>query len=223
MDNYYAKSLNANKLAMVYDTKIGRIEQYLQAEIAHVQKALTKDMSALEVGAGYGRIIRALAPHAGELLGIDISHESVELSKRYLSGLPHCSVLPMDVYDLPYVERFDRVLCLQNGLSALKGDLPRLFALCLRAVKPGGAALFSTYSEKFWDVRLQWFYEQAEKGLLGEIDPTRTKDGVIVCKDGFEAISFSISQLEAFGQRANCRYTIEEVDGSSVFLTVYKD
>ena len=62
------------------------------------------------------------------------------------------------------------------------------FSIPFRALKvPGGRALFSSYSPKFWEHRLSWFREQADKGLLGAIDEEKTRDGLIVCRDGFVA------------------------------------
>src|SRR4030067_365892 len=53
--------------------------------------------------------------------------------------------------------------------------------------KQGGTILFSSYSDKFWKYCLEWFKRQSEEGLVGEIDFDKTRDGVIVCKDGFTA------------------------------------
>lgn len=62
--------------------------------------------------------------------------------------------------------------------------------------KPAGTVLFSNYSKKFWDELLCWFYAQAEKELIGEIDYDRTHDGIIICKDGFKAITFNYIDFE---------------------------
>ncbi len=80
--------------------------------------------------------------------------------------------------------------------------------------------MFSTYSPKFWEHRLRWFIMQSEAGLLGEIDYTQTGDGVIVCKDGFSAKTYSEAQFKGFISELNLRANIVEVDESSVFLVV---
>ena len=69
----------------------------------------------------------------------------------------------------------------------------------INLLAPGGTVYFSSYSAKFWNWRLKWFEEQADKGLLGEIDYDRTKDGVIICKDGFKAITHSPESLKEIG------------------------
>lgn len=54
--NYYAEQLNSQMLFQVYDTKIPRIDQYLEEEINRVKKDLKAEDKLLEVGCGYGRI-----------------------------------------------------------------------------------------------------------------------------------------------------------------------
>lgn len=222
MSNYYAQRLNATKLFQVYQTKHPRVERYLTEEIGFVRRRLQQNMSVLEVGAGYGRIIKALAPFAARLVGIDISEASVTIGREYLGECPNCNLQVMDAYDLHFDAEFDVVLCLQNGLSAIKGPPISLIGQCLKVLVPGGRAYFSTYSEKFWPHRLAWFEEQAERGLLGAIDRDKTRDGVIVCQDGFVAVTFSMEQLEELGAASGCRYCLEEVDESSLFLIIEK-
>ena len=115
MDNYYAEKLNSKKLFQAYDTQIPRIKQYLQAEIDFVKGNLSNTQSVLELGAGYGRIIRELAPYCRSIVGIDISLESVELGKEYLKDYPNASIVAMDVHQIKFPKPFDVILCLQNG------------------------------------------------------------------------------------------------------------
>ena len=86
--------------------------------------------------------------------------------------------------------------------------------------KPGGTVLFSSYSDKFWLARLGWFELQAEHGLIGEIDRQRTRDGVIVCTDGFEATTVSPEEFCAIGSSLGVRPVIEQVDESSIFCEI---
>lgn len=68
-----------------------------------------------------------------------------------------------------------------------------------------------------------WFQEQAEKGLLGKLDFDRTKDGVIICEDGFSARTHTQKDLEIIGNKSGCEYQIKEVDESSLFLIIHKN
>lgn len=220
MGNYYSEALNGERLAMVYDTAIERVRRFLEAEIAFVRERLGPGDSVLELGAGYGRIVKALAPAVGDILGIDIAEGSVGYGRGYLRGLANARLEVMDAYALPFRDRFDAVLCLQNGLSAIKGSREALADAALAALRPGGRLFLSTYSPRFWETRLAWFEEQAAKGLLGPIDRGATRDGVIQCADGFRATTATEAELRALGERSGRPYAIAEVDESSLFLVI---
>jgi len=111
---------------------------------------------------------------------------------------------------------------MQNGLSSMKVEPFSYVKKIMSLISPGGRAFISTYSAKFWDNRLDWFIEQADKGLLGEIDFEQTKDGVIVCKDGFRALTHSYEQFEEIGKHSGGHFEIKEINESSLFLVISK-
>ena len=221
--NYYAQNLNAQRLWQVYKTEIPRVSEYLEREISFVRDRMKKTDTVLELAAGYGRIMKELAPHVKSITGIEISGENVRFGEEYLKDTPNTALLTMDVHDIEYSDSFDAVLCLQNGLSAVKAEVPELFAAkTIKALKKGGKAYFSTYHPKFWEQRLAWFQEQSKKELIGELDMEKTQNGIIICKDGFRATTHSIADLEKIGRSTNCLWQIFEVDDSSIFLVIEK-
>ena len=80
-DNYYDQNLNAQKLYQVYHSKYCGVSQYLEAEISFVKNHLQGTEQILELGAGYGRIMKELAPLCRSIVGIDISRENVEFGR----------------------------------------------------------------------------------------------------------------------------------------------
>lgn len=221
--NYYAQNLNAQRLWQVYKTEIPRVSEYLEREISFVRDRMKKTDTVLELAAGYGRIMKELAPYVKSITGIEISGENVRFGEEYLKDTPNTALLTMDVHDIEYSDSFDAVLCLQNGLSAVKAEVPELFAAkTIKALKKGGKAYFSTYHPKFWEQRLAWFQEQSKKELIGELDMEKTQNGIIICKDGFRATTHSIADLEKIGRSTNCLWQIFEVDDSSIFLVIEK-
>ena len=222
MTGYYEKKLSSARLSEVYNTSVERVRQYLDQEIEFVRRRLRGGERVLELGAGYGRIMKRIAPFAHSVVGIDISGDSVAWGRKYLKDLPNCTLLEGDVHGMEYDGGFDMVLCLQNGLSAIQGNPAGTVERSLRALVPGGEAFFSTYAPDFWEWRLAWFREQAEKGLIGELDMERTVSGRIVCKDGFSATTFSEDDLKALGKRTGCPFRTETADGSSLFLIIRK-
>lgn len=221
MKNYYDEKLNAQKLFQVYETQIPRVKQYLKSEIDFVKSCLSKTQNVLELGAGYGRIVRELAPYCNNILGVDISKNSVELGRKYLNDYPNANMMVMDVHKMDFPNSFDVILCLQNGLSAMRAD-SAVIQKILETLAPDGKAYFSSYSAKFWNYRLKWFEEQASKGILGDIDYTQTQNGVIICKDGFRAVTNTPEELQKIGENTGYPYQVMEVDDSSMFLIIHK-
>lgn len=219
MADYYSEKLASNKLKRAYEIATPRIKQYLQAELDHVIKKICPSDSVLELGCGYGRIFPALSKKAKSVVGIDTSLSSLQLGKEMFGNLSNCFFAQMNAVQLAFPKNtFDIVLVIQNGISAFHVNQKDLIRESLRVTKRGGTILFSSYSEKFWNDRLEWFRLQSEAGLLGEIDLEKTRDGNIVCKDGFTATTVSPEQFKKLTSGLeNVDVNIEEVDESSVF------
>jgi 2-polyprenyl-6-hydroxyphenyl methylase/3-demethylubiquinone-9 3-methyltransferase len=128
----------------------------------------------------------------------------------------------MDAVDLRFPSRtFDVTLCIQNGISAFKVNQKNLIIESIRVTKPGGKILFSSYSEKFWKHRLEWFILQSEAGLLGEIDFEKTRNGKIICKDGFKATTITKSDFISLTSGIeNIKIYFKEINSSSLFCII---
>ncbi len=221
--DYYNEKLSAHKLKRCYEIAPPRVQQYLDAEISHVLNRIAPADIVLELGCGYGRILPKLAQKAHQVIGIDNAFESIKMGQKMLECLSNCHLLCMDASQLGFPdETFDCVICIQNGISAFHIDQRRLVREAVRVTRQGGIAMFSTYSEKFWDDRLEWFRLQSEAGLLGEIDWERTGNGKIICKDGFTATTVSPAQFLELVDDLKCDVRIIEVDNSSLFLEVIR-
>jgi len=59
-----------------------------------------KQMKAIEIGCGAGRVTRALAEIFGEVHGVDVSGEMVELAREALRGMPNAHVYQNNGMDL---------------------------------------------------------------------------------------------------------------------------
>jgi len=220
---YYKERLSANKLLRCYEIASPRIKQYLDAEIRFVVSNLHGGDLVLELGCGYGRVMKAVSQFVSWVVGNDISRGSLELARSYMEDCRNCAVFLGDASRLSFCSCvFDVVFCVQNGISAFGVDKKRLVGESVRVTKDDGVILFSSYSPKIWDARLEWFREQSRFGLLGEIDEEKTCDGTIVCRDGFRATTVSGDEfVELFGE-FGLDASIVEVDESSVFCKVVK-
>jgi 2-polyprenyl-6-hydroxyphenyl methylase/3-demethylubiquinone-9 3-methyltransferase len=205
----------------VYEIAPPRVRRYLDAEVDHVQRKIRPGDIVIELGCGYGRILPKLAEKAGWVVGIDTSTLNLELAQLNLDAISNCSHSRMDASKLGFHDGvFDCVVCIQNGISAFHVDQRALIIESVRVAKAGGIVLFSSYSDKFWKQRVEWFELQSEAGLLGEIDYDRTRDGVIVCKDGFTATTVDAKHFRALTSDLNAEVRVAEVDESSLFCEI---
>lgn len=221
MINYYSARLHSNNLKKCYEIASPRVKQFLEAEIDFVLKQIRKNDLVLDLGCGYGRVAIRLAGKAKKVIGIDISEDNIQSAKEYCGVNDKCEFLLMDAKKLDFPDNyFDTTICVQNGISAFKIEPSELLKESIRVTKKGGKILISSYSEKFWNQRLKWFQKQAENKLIGEIDYNLTKNGLIVCKDGFTATTYSGENFLEITSKFNVCSEIHEVDKSSVFCKI---
>jgi len=218
MKNYYSEKLSAQCLKRCYEIAPPRVKQYLEAEIQFVLDHINPFDRVLELGCGYGRVIQQLNINTKMVIGIDTSRASLDLAKAYLMDLSSVEFFQMNAINLGFQDQsFDIVIAIQNAISAFNVDQNNLIRESLRVTRDRGKVLFSSYSDKFWNNRLAWFEFQAQKGLLGEIDWNETRDGIIVCKDGFKATTVRPADFTNLAAKFNVEISIKEVDDSSMF------
>jgi len=223
MAGYYSKHLSGARLEEVYELASPRIRRYLRAEISHVVDLVTGMDRVLELGCGYGRALKEIAPHVKRAFGVDVSLPSVEYATSFLRGVANADLACMDAVRTGFRDNsFDAVICLQNGISAFGVSRPTLLAEAVRLARPRGLVLFSSYSPGIWDARLDWFRAQSKAGLVGELDEARCRAGTIVCKDGFQSGTVSGGEFSRLFRSIGQTPRIHEIDESSVFGEVVK-
>ncbi len=221
MQNYYAENLAAERLRTCYDLAPPRVKAYLEAEIDFVLQKTSSSMVVLELGCGYGRVLRRLIPRVQVAVGVDTSFPSLRMAQGVLGRTESLHLAQMDAAHLGFRDRtFDVTICIQNGISAFGVDQHRPFAEAVRVTRLGGTALFSSYSDGFWADRLRWFEIQSAHGLIGTIDYQTTGNGVIVCKDGFRATTVNAAGFRSLARVLGLAPNILEVDCSSLFCEV---
>jgi SAM-dependent methyltransferase len=221
MMGYYSAKLAGERLRACYEVAPPRARAYLEAEIGFVARYVSPSTVLLELGCGYGRVMQRLIPNVRMVVGIDNSLESLRMAGAYLAAGPVARLLAMDASRMGFRDRsFDLTICVQNGISAFAVDQQVLLAEAVRVTRSGGTVLFSSYADRFWPDRLEWFEAQAAHALIGEIDYEATGNGVIVCKDGFRATTVNKARFEGLAAALGLRATVVEVEGSSVFLEV---
>ncbi len=215
---YYEDHLSGERLRRCYEIAPPRIRRYLDAEVAFVRESVRGFNRVLELGCGYGRALRDIAPVVSHAVGCDTSRASLRLARAFLGPRDETELVRADAARLSFASgTFDAVACIQNGISAFGVDRRRLVSEAVRVARSGGLLLFSTYSPRIWNERLEWFRLQAREGLIGPIDEPRTRAGTIVCTDGFRATTVGGREFTALFEGIGLLPELREVDGSSVF------
>jgi SAM-dependent methyltransferase len=221
MNDYYSNKLAAENLERAYEIAPPRIKQYLDAELDHVSELLKPSDRVLELGCGYGRALRPLCQKAGVIFGIDTAADSLIMAQNRLSDIPNCLLARMDAGNLGFKsEQFDLTLCIQNGISAFHINPEILIRESIRVTAKGGIVLFSSYTPEMWPDRLEWFKIQSEQGLLGPIDWQLTKEGTIICTDGFSATTLGETEFGQLLSPLGNPYKIYQIDQSSIFCQI---
>lgn len=102
--------------------------------------------TVLEVGAGLGRLMRAVSPHFERVWGMDISESMVAMSKGFLKDCPTCEIKLGDGHRLPFVDgMFDFVysyITFQHmpDLECVRSNIAEI----LRVLKVGGSCRVQT-------------------------------------------------------------------------------
>lgn len=222
MSKYYSNFLSAERLKLCYDLAPLRVSQYLDAEVDFVKQKIKTDDYVLELGCGYGRVLEAIGQKTKYLFGIDQSLENLSFGRSNFLSCDCCVLSTMDAFYLGFQSGiFDLVFCIQNGISAISGNPELLIKEAIRVTKPGGSILFSSYSDKFWIYRLNWFQIQSDNSLIGEIDYNLTGKGIIVCKDGFRATTFSEKKFKLLTAGLNNIVKTYEINESSIFCEIF--
>jgi ubiquinone/menaquinone biosynthesis C-methylase UbiE len=221
MPAYYSERLSGERLRACYDLAPPRTKAYLEAEINFVLQKTSSSMAVLELGCGYGRVLRRVLPRVRTVVGIDTSLPSLRMAVDFVGREGPLRLAAMDATRMAFSDHsFDLTICIQNGISAFGVDQKQLVGEAVRVTRPGGVVLFSSYSERFWEERLKWFEIQAEHGLIGKIDYRATGNGIIVCHDGFRATTVNAEGFKSLAAPLGLAANIVEVDGSSLFCEI---
>jgi len=76
----------------------------LETELTRLSEGSANSRSALEIGCGPGRLMRALSHHFGSIQGVDISPQMIAIARNALVNISHASVHVTPHSDLSMIE-----------------------------------------------------------------------------------------------------------------------
>ena len=127
MTGYYEDRLSGSSLVRCYEIAPPRIRQYLEAEIRFVVGRVRGAARVLELGCGYGRVLKRLSFVVATVAGCDISRLSLGLARSHVAPRRNYMLVRMDAVAMGFRPgAFDAVICIQNGISAFAVDPQQL-------------------------------------------------------------------------------------------------
>ena len=129
-----------------------RFEEWIAEEGRHRKfcQAIGIDLSKvsgkliLDAGVGYGRYAQPVAQAGGELVGVDLSKDSIELANRYIGSLPNVHLVQCDLTALPFRRDVFDVL-FSIGVLHHTPSTRASFEQLVPYVKPGGEVTIWVY------------------------------------------------------------------------------
>jgi SAM-dependent methyltransferase len=124
------------------------------AEVVERMRAwglLGRGRAVLEIGCGIGRLVEALGPEVGAIVGIDISTEMIAAAEKRCRGLPDARLLHVDGRDLSAFAdaSFDLVLAADSFPYLVRVGMAlaeRHITEVARVLRPGGDGLILNFS-----------------------------------------------------------------------------
>ncbi len=178
------------------------LELRFRRELASLLKArIGRSLGrVLSIGCGQGGFELMLAPHASEVVGIDLAREGIRRAKQHASeaGLTNLDFRCIPVSELDSKERFDLVVCLGFLHHVPELELPSLLRRAYEHTRPGG----SFYSQdpnaggvlrKLGRVLLGNRYDSYHSPDERELDPDEI--AAALSRAGFDAVQLGYIDL----------------------------
>lgn len=107
--SFWDGSADWNALRAIYDSEEVRDEAtaeeaFDEAGVGDAQRLAAyvhPGSRVVDLGCGIGRVMRPLAPHCREIIGVDISEKMIERGREYLAGVPNARLVLTSGAELP--------------------------------------------------------------------------------------------------------------------------
>ena len=146
----YFDELGEREWTRLVNTPADEIKLYIHSH--YLENYIQKGDLVLDIGAGPGRFTQLLVSLGATAIVADISHQQIELNKRYATELNFAhgvkDWLQLDICDLSTFadQMFDAVVCYGNPIGYVFEKKDQALAEVLRVLKPRGKAFLSVAS-----------------------------------------------------------------------------
>ena len=181
------------------------IKKWFQEEIDYLKKNIKLDSKILDVGCGFGRHIKVLAPFSEEVIGIDNNEDMLNKAKQNLSNFKNIKLFLQDAQKLEFDDgSFDYIICMTNTFWTFLNKKRKILREMKRVLEQNGKIIISVYSEKATNVRIK-NYEKVGLHIK------KMKNGKIYFKEGHITEQFSKKQLVKLSESIGLKVNIIEL------------
>lgn len=153
---------------------------------------ISKDSVVLDIGCGFGRVVKSLAPHVKKIIGIDNDKEAIEKTKESVKDVNNVEIILEDAEELSFGdETFDVVDCMGGTISNLGDTKKKIFSEVKRVLKDGGLFFCSSWNDDALEERLKFY----EKYYPGEYTVNK-ETGYVEVLGKFVSEQFSKEQIK---------------------------
>ena len=181
------------------------IQEFLDGEIEFIKKHISPKKYVLEIGCGYGRLLKILSPISKKVAGIDFSKRMTRLARKNLKNYKNVDPLLMNADNLTFNdELFDYVVCLDNSFGNMPNIELNVIKEMVRVCKKGGEIIISVFSDNAKTVQLENYLRIGLKNI-------RDNGTAIYSDDGFYSRRFSEEALRGFFNKLELRCKIIKI------------
>lgn len=194
------------KLISVYP----EFKEWMKKDVLEIKKFLKKEFVVLDVGCGWGREIKELAPFCKRIVGVDDDPKEVETAKSYLKDIPNIVLLIRNAQKIDFPdESFDIIISLGNTLGNLRESKEIVLREMKRLVDKDGKILISVYLKGNT-------FERAEAYKKIGLKIREIKDGKIIFEGGEASEEFSKNELKKLFEKVGLKVKFKDINSIAV-------
>lgn len=123
-------------------------KEWTKQDVVEIKKFLKKDLIVLDMGCGWGREIKELAPFCKKIVALDNDVSEIKTAKSYLDNIPNVEFSLQDAKHTSFRdESFDVIISVGNTFGNLGDDKDKVLQEMKRLIKKEGKILLSLYAK----------------------------------------------------------------------------
>jgi 2-polyprenyl-6-hydroxyphenyl methylase/3-demethylubiquinone-9 3-methyltransferase len=183
-------TLTSIELFKQLDKTLFGFSDWTTCEVRYINEIIRHDARLLDVGCGWGREVKGIAPLCDTVIGIDIDAIELKQAKNYLGQLPNVILSQQDArFTAFHDNEFDVVVSVGNTFGNLEDAKENVLSEMLRIVKQDGWIFLSVFAK-------QSTRERATAYSNIGLEITNVRDGKIYFSDGYMSEGFQEDELE---------------------------